>query len=170
MKLHLITALTALSVNVAAGFAADLPLKAPRAAPLPAAYSWTDCYVGIHAGYAFDATSDQSTVITIPTPGGPVTVNPTNSEKASGAMAGGQVGCNYQFSNVVIGSETEVWYQDLTGTSAPIPIPAPGEYNTIFFSNHIAAASSARVGYAFDRVLVYGKAGAAFATFKHYGE
>ncbi|XLS12903.1 outer membrane protein [Bradyrhizobium sp. RDM4] len=83
-------------------------------------------------------------------------------------MAGGQAGCNYQFSNnVVLGSESEIWYQDVTGTSAPIAIGAPGEFNTGVFKNNLAGATSVRFGYAFDRLLAYGKVGAAFASIQH---
>jgi len=165
VKLRFIAALTALSVNATAGFAADLPFKTARPVA-PIAYSWSGCYIGGQAGYTFGAQSDQSSFFEL----GPRTVNPQQSETASSWMVGGQVGCNYQFSShAVIGTETEAWYQDLKATTAPIALTAPGEFRNMSFSNHVAVASSVRVGYAFDRLLVFGKVGAAFASFKHYG-
>jgi outer membrane immunogenic protein len=166
MKLRLIAALTVLSVNATAGYAADVALKARPVAPV--AYSWSGCYVGAQAGYAFDARSDQSNFFER-APG--ILVNPQQSETANSWMAGAQGGCNYQFSNrAVIGVETEAWYQDLKATTSPIRLPnSPGEFRNMSFSNHVAVATSIRVGYGADRMLYYAKFGAAFASFKHTG-
>ena len=40
----------------APAFAADLPVKAPRAAP-PVVADWTGFYLGIHGGYGWGQTS-----------------------------------------------------------------------------------------------------------------
>jgi outer membrane immunogenic protein len=144
---------------------------AQQLASAPVTHNWTGCYAGINGGYSFDAKSDVTLDIIIPVaPGVLIPEQTRNSAKTSGAAVGGQIGCNYQFQNhVVIGPELEMWYQDVTGTSAAVAIPAPGEYNSFVLKNHFAGASSLRLGYAFDRLLVYGKVGAAFATIRHSG-
>jgi outer membrane immunogenic protein len=89
---------TFLVIGSAASMAADLklPVKA-RIAAAPV-FSWTGCYVGLHAGGAKMHTSIA-----------------TNFEGAgfagdnsgTGAVAGGQAGCNYQQGNWVFGVEGE---------------------------------------------------------------
>ena len=73
--------------------AADLPRRQPAYLPPPLpAYTWTGCYIGVNIGGAFgniDAT-DVSTG---------ASVSPRNS----GFAGGGQVGCDYQMSQWVIG-------------------------------------------------------------------
>ena len=80
----------------APAMAADLPAKAPPyVAP---AWSWTGCYVGVHAGggiHHSDYTDDAGQ-------GGNI-----------GAVAGGQAGCNYQIRQLVVGIEGEAYWANL---------------------------------------------------------
>jgi outer membrane immunogenic protein len=81
--------------------AADLPMKA---APVPApVYSWTGFYVGLNAGYGL-AEDPFSQTITEP---GVVTESSSINSRVTpnGAIAGGQVGYNYQSDHVVYGVE-----------------------------------------------------------------
>src|ERR1700674_4174099 len=91
---------TAMAMAIVAGAAAaDLPVKAPMPAP-PPVWGWTGCYVGANVGAGFSriATSDVTT--TPPTDTGTIT--------NSGIVGGGQVGCDYQFSDHwVVGVEGE---------------------------------------------------------------
>src|SRR5262249_33869044 len=83
--------------------AADMPLKAPH--PPPPVYSWTGCYWGGHVGWGwgrktlnenfFDGEDD----LTVDTVGIPRRVGFSGKIDTSGAVFGGQVGCNYQFAN-----------------------------------------------------------------------
>jgi outer membrane immunogenic protein len=82
----------ALSASVA--LAADLPArpiyKAPVAAPVVS--TWTGCYLGGNAGYGW-APKDWV-----------FNTTPEGSGTATGGLAGGQIGCDYQFaSNWVVG-------------------------------------------------------------------
>jgi opacity protein-like surface antigen len=80
--------------------AADLPLKA---APLPAPiYTWTDFYVGLNAGYGLAEDPFSQTI----TSAGLTESSSINSRVTpNGAIAGGQIGYNYQSDHIVVGVE-----------------------------------------------------------------
>jgi outer membrane immunogenic protein len=161
------------SAIVAAGpaLAADLPTKAPpMAAAVP--YTWTGCHVGGHIGGAWDHTrySDPGTLTTIN--GGPAVVqnfaNPGQafSANSDGAFMGGvQAGCDYQFaSHWVIGFGGDVSWTNLNSVTND-PFFGGKNGNPVAFSsrNDEIATITGRIGYAWDRVLFYGKGGAAYA-------
>jgi outer membrane immunogenic protein len=79
--------------------AADLPLKAAPAA----VYSWTGFYVGLNAGYGLAEDPFSQTAAAL---GAPVESSSINSRVTpNGAIAGGQIGYNYQSGHVVYGVE-----------------------------------------------------------------
>src|SRR5438874_725251 len=94
---------------VAAGSAnaADLSLRpaprvAPAVAPIPV-FSWTGCYAGGHAGWGW-GRKEFHEVTTRSGTGGAVTQTGSTTIDTSGAIFGGQIGCDYQFAgNFVIG-------------------------------------------------------------------
>ena len=142
--------------------AADLPPPAPmpRApavyvpAPVPY-YNWTGFYIGGNAGVFWQQgnLSDQFSN-SFPT---------SNSIKGLG---GGQVGVNYQFSNgVVVGAEAMFdWRFNNNNTStstlnAATGVPGPA---SITVNNSWLTTATGKLGYAWDRTLVYAKAGGAW--------
>ena len=143
--------------------AADLPRKAPTI--VPAALSWTGFYVGIHAGYSWGRWDGALTF----DPGtGPVQVfDPSNHTiDATGWLAGGQIGFNYQLGSFVFGPEADVSWTNLKGENA---------FRTIGLNNFSWTISNrldwfgtvrGRVGIAADRFLVYGTGGVAFGQTK----
>src|SRR5215472_3737247 len=163
------------SAIVAAGpaLAADLPVKAPpMAAPVPY-FSWTGCHVGGHIGEGWDRTtySDPGTVVTPTfTRQNFAPLGASFSVNSDGAFLGGvQAGCDYQFaSQWVIGIGGDFSWTDIHSVA-----------NDPFFNgkNGVPIALSARttelatitgrVGYAWDRLLFYGKGGGAFAHDKY---
>lgn len=130
--------------------AADLPLKPVPTAPVanaPAAiYNWTGFYLGAHVGGAFGnfAWSD-------PFNGG------SNSLSGSGALGGLQAGGNLQFDRLVLGVEGDFSWTGLRG-SGPDSIG-----NSLGTQINWTSTVAGRVGAAFDRLLLYGKGGVAFA-------
>ncbi|MCJ2100200.1 outer membrane protein, partial [Methylobacterium sp. E-046] len=177
-KLLLASAATALMAGSA--FAADLPRRAappPVFTPVPV-FTWTGAYFGINAGYAFDASSNSNSNSTFTVPGAftasgaPVSATFGNRSQ-DGFSGGGQVGYNYQFtpgSGVVIGVEADAQYLDFGRsrnnaiTSAAV---APGYYVTDprgLSSLDFFGTVRGRLGYAFDRVLVYGTGGFAYGS------
>jgi outer membrane immunogenic protein len=109
--------------------------------PVPLFYNWTGLYVGGHLGVGW-------------ADGG-----------SSGFLGGGQVGFNYQINpQWVLGVEA-----DIAGTSindsANVSVVGPGAILTANTSASLDWVSTlaARFGYAFDRWLIYGKVGGAWA-------
>jgi outer membrane immunogenic protein len=126
--------------------AADLPapMTPPPRAPaayLPAVpfYNWGGIYVGLNAGYTFG------------------TVSPTGlgNFNTDGFLGGGTVGFNYQWAAIVAGLEGDWDYSNVSATGT---FPGAGAFE----SNWLATARG-RLGYAFDRILVFATGGAAFA-------
>ena len=160
------------SAIVAAGpaLAADLPMKAP---PVAVPYTWTGCHVGGHIGGAWDRTNYSD----------PGSVNPpfglvqnfappgsAFSANSEGAFLGGvQAGCDYQFANHwVIGFGGDISWTDLNSVVND-PFFAGKNGNPVKFSSRTddIATITGRVGYAWDKVLFYGKGGAAYAHDKY---
>ena len=82
-------------------------------------------------------------------------------------MGGGQVGINYQFwGGVVIGAEADFDWLPNTNTAistlANPPGMTTGSTATLTINNRWLTSVTGRVGYAFDRVLFYGKGGGAW--------
>ena len=151
----------ALTLCVAAAspaFAANLPTAAPIPPPVYAApvYNWTGFYIGGNIGAAWSGLSGSNFSDTL----GSTFTAPTNVQ----FMGGGQVGVNYQFwSGVVIGAE--VMFDWLASSQNP-QITATAPDGTAAFmdtiNNRWLTTATGRLGYAWDRVLLYGKAGGAW--------
>ena len=186
----LLATLATFTALTAAASAADLPRRAPPPVFVPVpVFTWTGAYFGINAGYGFDASDNGGTRGFVQTPGGVVVQNaagglsnftalaPNGStllfarNNREGFSGGGQVGYNYQFtpgSGVVVGVEADAQYLDFggrprfanTGTIVNGFVPVNGTLNTLDFFGTVRG----RLGYAFDRTLVYGTGGFAYAT------
>jgi outer membrane immunogenic protein len=149
-------------VMLAAGssaFAADIPPPPPppRApatyvpAPVPL-YNWTGFYLGPNLGWGFGSVTSVSDTI------GSTFASTTQNS----FLGGGQVGFNWQFwGGVVVGAEADFdWPPNAANT---LTATAPGGATaTASVNNRWLTLADARLGYAFDRVLVYGKGGGAF--------
>src|SRR6202790_1012601 len=108
----LLSATAAALAGIMAGpvVAADMPLKAET--PFAERFNWTSCYLGGHLGGGFarkDITDPvqlaQDSFLGAGSTTGITTVNPA----PSGAVIGGQIGCDYQFaSSWVVGVEGAV--------------------------------------------------------------
>jgi outer membrane immunogenic protein len=132
--------------------AADLPRKSvpqPFVQPLPI-FTWTGFYVGINGGYLFDTGNSGSGF--------------GNTSSRDGFSIGGTLGYNYQIGNVVVGLEGDLAYVEQNGRNSS----AFGGFNG-FGSNDMTYFGTVRgrIGYAFDRFLIYGTGGLAFADQKN---
>ncbi|MDE3745877.1 outer membrane protein [Methylobacterium radiotolerans] len=183
----LLASLTAFTALTAAASAADLPRRAappPVFTPVPV-FTWTGFYVGVNAGYGFDANSRNTTNYALrggtlansPDTNAVVSVN--NRSNNNGFSGGAQIGYNWQLtpgSGIVVGFEADAQYVDfarrangtlnygLTGTpgfafSAPRAYVATSGNGLDYFGT-----ARGRLGYAFDRTLVYGTGGYAYGS------
>ncbi len=125
------------------------PPRAPATyvpAPVPG-FTWSGIYIGVNGGYAFGTSSFSDPVL-----------GSTGNFDTSGFLAGGTIGGNYQWGQFVLGVEGDWDWSNLNGTTYS---GCPGGCET---KSDWLGTARARVGYAFDRVLVPRIAGARAAT------
>jgi outer membrane immunogenic protein len=163
----LLLGLAATTALITPVLAADLP--APNSpvyykAPPPPVFSWSGCYIGADVGGGFVRDSDHEHTAA----GGasPFSPAPTNTANPGGVIGGGYLGCNYQFSShVVIGAEGDGQFAGIRGGTAQFPGSAPPGLPNDFYETRSNAQGSirGRLGYGFDRVLLYATGGVSFA-------
>jgi outer membrane immunogenic protein len=150
-------------------FAADLPppMAPPPRAPaayvpvVSPAYNWSGFYIGLNGGYGLgDSTWTGPNLVT----------GSTGSFSVDGAMFGATAGGNYQIGQFVVGLEGDYDWQNIRGSQVGSgctgAIVGPASCDTA--SNWLATVRG-RIGYAFDRIMVYGTGGAAFTDIKASG-
>jgi outer membrane immunogenic protein len=152
-------------------FAADMGM--PVKAPFAQRFSWTGCYVGGHVGGAWESKNATDPVLLVqdnPNFGGPgTTVGTTTTHVGpSGAVIGGQIGCDYQFSpNFVAGIEGAASGGTMKGsTRVGLPASVPDTALVTAKTNFIPSVT-ARLGFAADHWLFYAKGGVAWAADKY---
>jgi outer membrane immunogenic protein len=155
------------AIALAAGgqaFAADLPpapMPPPRApaayvpAPIPY-YNWTGFYLGGNVGYGFSSSSTFADT----------QASTFASTTSQSFLGGGEVGVNWQFwGGVVIGAEADFeWLPNTknTITATGTGVTNAGSTASATINNRWLTLADARLGYAWDRLLVFAKGGGAF--------
>ena len=158
---RIIMSTVALAAFSQAAFAADLPRRAsqipepPIQAEAPPIFTWTGFYLGATAGGAF-AGGNRFTDVNGYNAAGVVDRVGGRSSIVGGVTAG----YNYQFGSLVAGVEGDLNFLNLRG-SAPAAA-SPGLDTRYAVRNGVLGTTRARLGYAFDRFLVYGTGGLAF--------
>src|SRR5205085_5718306 len=112
----------------------------------------TGCYIGGHVDGGFGQTTlTNKTGIVAP-------VGTSISTDTSGFEGGGQIGCDYQFApNWVVGAEGQFTWSDIKGSNS-FAVPAATE--TINSKTDFLTSATARLGYSWDRWMIYAKGGA----------
>lgn len=130
-----------------------MPMKAapPIVAPI---FSWTGFYIGANGGYGGDRFRYDFNALGIAG---------TTKITSSGGFGGGQIGYNYQAGGWVFGVEGDFQGADIRGTisASALGFTASAGSKIDYFGT-----ARGRIGYAWDRVLVYGTGGYAYAHVK----
>ena len=157
-------------------FAADMPARYAKAPPpmVSPAYNWSGFYVGVHAGYTFSEDDNVTTT-------GQLAGNVANVAGGArpgqvrldrdGFIGGGQIGYNWQFTpSWVVGLEADISYVDgretINVVTASLPTAAPpnAPLNNTFRSRmEYFGTFRGRIGYAWDRTMIYATGGLAYA-------
>ncbi|MBR1229187.1 MULTISPECIES: outer membrane protein [unclassified Bradyrhizobium] len=171
--------------------AADMAPRYTKApAPVVEVWNWTGFYIGGNAGYSWGrGSSDVSyyntvTGLQIAPPAGSIT---GASYDMNGAIAGGQVGYNWQSNNWVFGLEADAQWSDEKGSAAYrcagtlaggvcLPgltfLPAGATGTNLALGTHLEwfGTVRGRVGIlATPKVLFYGTGGLAYGSLKTTG-
>jgi len=160
----------AASLLTVSAFAADLgiPLAQPQVVIPP--FTWTSCYAGVQASGGWGKKDLTDTVgILSSLPGGFSAAN----LDVSGWMVGGQFGCDYQFAPTwVVGIEGAASGGNISKTTTfATTVAEPGDDTATFRSTtDFLASITGRIGYAFDRWLVYGKGGVALVGDRYHSD
>ena len=149
--------------------AADLPARVAAPAPYIAAapiFTWTGFYAGLNAGGAWNGSRGISTT-------GFVAPDPfifgNNGGDDVGFTGGAQIGYNMQFGSFVAGVEADINYLDRNGGGRgafPALIAGAGAGSDFAVGNGNSGnwfgTVRGRLGFAFDRALIYGTGGLAY--------
>jgi outer membrane immunogenic protein len=155
-------------------FAADLPPQMPVKASFAQRFTWTSCYLGGHVGGGWMTNTVTDPVLLVQdsaglgglgfTTGNPVPVGINRS----GAIVGGQIGCDYQFpSNFVLGVEGSASGSTMKGARVLALRDSAPDTELVTVKTDFIPTLTGRVGYAADHWLFYAKGGVAWASSKY---
>jgi outer membrane immunogenic protein len=112
-------------LSSAPALAADLPPRMYAKAPVAVApvATWTGCYIGVNAGYSWGDGSSSlalqpSLAAWTNVSAGYAALDGRYAGSPSGALGGGQVGCNYQSGIFVVGIEADIDYLGASETAS----------------------------------------------------
>jgi len=159
------------SLFVLAGEAGDKKAVVPTPPP-PEICSWTGFYVGINVGGAFD-TADVRLDLRGEWEAFPEPSDETFGERlgsrdldAAGLLAGGFLGYNFQWNNWVVGGEANIDFvglRDSSNSGLQFVNPGTGDPITVreSFKSHYRITLGPRIGYAWNRMLLFATGGLA---------
>jgi outer membrane immunogenic protein len=158
---------------IPAGFqpadAADLPVKVqPAVTYIPSIPSWAGFYAGVNLGVIDDHSRQTTFGLHNPPPNinycWANDCNFNNSQTAVGVLGGAQLGYNFQTANWVYGVEADFDFSSARKTTTGVDNGSPVAGNwTIKTGVEALGTARLRLGYAFDRALVYATGGLAYA-------
>ena len=161
----------ALIVLAGPAFAADMaPRMYTKAAPVVAPiYNWSGFYAGIHAGYTFGDRTNVETSGLAPLNVGNVLSGARAANvgvNRDGFIGGGQIGWNWQSNSPwVWGLEADISYTDVNSTTNFVTFLPPANLslnNSLSSKMDYFGTVRGRLGYAWDRTMVYATGGLAY--------
>jgi outer membrane immunogenic protein len=165
--------IVALIATMSAGYAADLPYKAPPPTPAPVLLNWTGFYVGAHVGAAWQNFSSAG----IGDPNGFLASGDLSGGSDTRAIGGLQAGYNWQFApRWVAGFEGDFsWtslhdHREANPILTPSGVPAgPNAIVALDAKTRWLASARARIGYTgwLENMMFYVTGGAAWANIEY---
>jgi len=131
----------------------------------PPAFDWSGCYIGGHVGAGSSRTSFSD-----PTGGNFAPSGAVVKVHGDGGLGGIQIGCDQQFmQNWLVGAAGDFSWAHIKGqTRDPFFTSKIGGIpQFLSSSNDWFATATGRVGYVWDRLLLYGKGGAAWTQARY---
>lgn len=167
-KLFFITLMASTAISSLA-IAADLT-PPPVASPQQQAPRWTGFYLGFNRGFG-GGVIDNGMVLN-PLSSAPGVIG-QSSNRASGFIAGGQIGYNYQFANnFIVGVETDIQWSDIKTSQQSMRLSDQAQ----LISNVDAVSgltwfgtTRARLGYSLGRLAPYVTGGVAYGKVQNQG-
>jgi outer membrane immunogenic protein len=165
---HLLIVGVATTIMAVTGsaFAADLAMRSappayPSAPPAYSAYDWGGAYIGGVIGDAWGETdsSDPNFGVLGARVGVPV-VQPTFS---GGFIGGVEGGMRYQLGKLVVGTEADITWGSVNGTSTTNWVPLGVLSRSISADTNWIATATSSIGIAHNNWLIYTKAGVTYA-------
>jgi outer membrane immunogenic protein len=175
MKTFLAAAALASIVAINGATAADMPAKAPVAAP-SYSYDWSGFYLGLNAGAAIDPAHFKTSTVHSDigyfedTAVGPIADAGDRKVRTPGFTGGIQAGYDWQISNTVLGIEADFNYMGVKGSavsSAVYPENAPDSFTVKqSLKTDWLLTVRPRVGWAANNWLFYVTGGLALTRIK----
>lgn len=155
MKGFFVAGIAAAVFCSAPALAADMPTKAPVYKAAAPTYDWTGFYLGIEGGGGWGTTRHTNSV-TGPTSG---------DHKISGGLFGATYGYNWQSGSWVAGLEGDISWSGIKETFiAPTGLYCPPPGNPCVTDLRWLGTDRARIGYVWDRTLLYATGGVAYGN------
>jgi outer membrane immunogenic protein len=153
MKKLLLAGLAVTALLGGSAEAADLarPVPVYRPPPVVAYFTWTGCYIGGNGGGLW---VNKEWFDDVPAFAG----TSLGTHTANGGLGGAQAGCNYQVGGWVFGIQGDYDWANATGNNANVLFPILTDRSSI----RSLSSVTGRVGYTWDRFLLYVKGGGAW--------
>lgn len=139
-------------------------VMAVGAASAQSAAKWGGLHIGAHIGYGwgdFDSVRIDASG-TFPT-------GFQTGRELEGVLGGFHFGYDWQLGNIVVGIEGEYSFSDVSGSSSVASPLIAGRVSHSTTDLEWFGTVTGRVGYAFDSLLVYARAGVAWTSFETGG-
>jgi opacity protein-like surface antigen len=132
----------------------------------PVAWNWSGVYLGGHVGGGWGTTNWNSATGLLGSGNGVF----AGTGPVNGFAIGGQIGANYQFGPWVVGAEADGGWSDLDGAAKCGTSDSTVTAFTCRTRINALGTLTGRFGQSFGRLLVYGKAGAAWDVERHVAQ
>ena len=156
-KLALLSSAVLLALTGVSALAADI-------APEPMMYDWSGFYIGVNGGYGWGEKESVEITETDLITGLDFGTRDVGDLKLKGFFGGGQAGFNIQSGALVFGIEGDIQASDIDGDFGPnvLPFQSAPTYSGSGDIDWFGTVRG-RLGWAFDRGLLYVTGGIAFA-------